>query len=132
MKKFITKASILDGPVTILDDDSVAAHEDMWKRAGLSTEQLQANLRALPAHSLRNLAVRQRNRLAGTHQEPEVNQESRPVTLETVSRLAAARLIVANANPRLSRTSAKFNELVALTLKTPEEQEAYFANLNPR
>lgn len=116
MKKFITKGNVTDGPVTISENDGVSMHEDMWIRSlrtGMSVEQLQAELKNMPEKSLRNLAIRQRNRLAGTHKEPEVNSSSRKVGSDDVSLLASVRLMMADAFPKLSKNSAEYNRLVA-------------------
>ena len=126
-RKYVQKQSVTDGPVTILDSDDTANHEEFWKRRleDSSRQSVEAGLRNLPLQSLKNLAIRQRIRLSGGHKEPEVNSESREVTLNNVSRLAAARLFIAGVFPKLPRTSALFNKAVAYALMTPEEQEAY-------
>jgi hypothetical protein len=124
-KKYIGNR-ISDGPVSLPDDD-VANHEEFWKRRfeDSSRQSVEAGLRNLPEHSLRNLAIRQRNRLAGSHERPAVGQESREVTLDHVSRLSAARLWVAGMFPKLNRASALFNEAVAYSLMNEDEQAAY-------
>jgi hypothetical protein len=122
-KKYIGNVS--DGPTTIPDVDSTSAHEGMWKNMELSKPQLEAHLQKMALPELKRLAVRQRQRLAGDHTPPEVNQESRKVTLDHISPLAAARLFVANMFPKISRTSAKFNECVAFVLMSEDEQNLY-------
>jgi len=124
VKKYVGNVS--DGPIQIPEDDSTAQHESMFRNMDLPTPQLEANLKHLPDNSLRRLAIRQRNRLIGNHQDPVVNSTSREVTLDSVSRLAAARLFVATTYPKLNRNSALFNEVVAVALMSPEEQEDYF------
>jgi len=128
-KKYITKGSITDGPVLIPDTDDIANHERFFKdRLETSSRpQMESELRNLPLHALKNLSVRQRNRLAGQHERPAVNSESREITLNHVSRLAACRLFVSGMFPKLSRTSALFNRAVAYALMSPEEQDAYEA-----
>lgn len=124
-RKYI--GSVTDGPISIPDEGDVVNHEEFWKRRleDSGRQSMEAGLRNLPMQSLKNLAVRQRARLAGGHKEPEVNSESREVTLNNVSRLAAARLFVAGVMPTISRTSALFNKAVAYVLMTDEEKAAY-------
>jgi hypothetical protein len=124
-RKYIQKGNQSDGPVTVSDNDAVANHAAFFDRRELSFDELKAALKNLPDQALRNLAVRERNLDAGTHQRPPVNSESREVTLNNVSRLAAARLYVAGVLPRISRTSALFNEATAYVLMSEEEQNQY-------
>lgn len=114
-KKYIQKGNVTDGPVTISKTDDIANHERFWKRRleDSSIQSIEAGLRNLPAHALRNLAVRQRNKLAGNHKEPVVNSESRKLGADDVSLLASIRLMAAAAFPELKRTSAEYNRLVA-------------------
>jgi|SRR5580704_3025102 hypothetical protein len=118
-RKYIQKGSATDGPVTIPANDDVANHEEFWKRRleDSSMRSMEAGLRNLPDHALRNLAIRQRNRLAGTHQKPEVNSESRRLGSDDVSLLAQVRLMVAAEFPELKTHSAEFNRIVAEAMR---------------
>ena|ERR1700691_3024104 len=96
------------------------------RRENSSRQSVEAGLKNLPEHSLRNLAIRERNRMAGTH-VTEVNSlgTSREITLDHISRLAYARLLVAATYPKISRTSSLFNEATAYVLMSPEQKDAY-------
>jgi hypothetical protein len=129
-KKYLNKGSVTDGPVLLPDDDSVASHADMVER--LDEGNSRDYLHGMSLRALRNLVVRQRNQNADSHERPAVNSESRKVTLNSVSRLAAARLFIACAFPKMSRTSALFSEAVAYALMTEHEQAAYEARHRER
>jgi hypothetical protein len=121
-KKYV--GNVTDGPVTIPDNDAVANHEEFWQRILEDTQSVadrEAGLKRLDDVALRNLAVRQRNRLAGTHEAPQVNQESRQLGSNDVSLLAGIRLLVAEAYPKLKTTSAEYNRIVAETLRRVNE-----------
>jgi hypothetical protein len=126
-RKYLQKQSITDGPVTVSDSDAVANHERFFKdRLEYSNRpQMESELRTLPADSLKRLAYRQRMRLAGEHTPAEVNSTSREVTIDHVSRVAAARLFVAGLFPQVNRNSAQFSEAVAYALMNEDEQADY-------
>lgn len=91
--------------------DSVTREEERLR--ALPLNERNAELKTMPIEELGKLAVRQRNRLAGERETPQVNQESREVNVEQLSQIAAVRVQVAAANPGLSRTSEQFTRLVA-------------------
>ena len=91
--------------------DSVAIEEDRLR--ALPVNERNAELKTMPIKALGTLAARQRHRQAGERETPRVNQESREVSAEQLSQIAAVRVQVAAANPGLSRTSEQFTRLVA-------------------
>lgn len=122
-RKYLDKGNFFDGPVTIDQEDDVACHAEMIDRLDDTTAQRQ--LRGMPEHALRNLAIRSRNQLAGTYERIPVNSESRKVGADELNPLASVRLQFAAMFPLLKRTSAEFNRVVATAMREAKAIEEF-------